>query len=260
MSNIKEEIEEETAGKKSKRGRRRFREISRVNLTVRLLNGSKMHIERMVRELKRTDPNFATESAAVRHYVNVGIAAETATSDLRNSLNNNIVKRSQKEAVRAELIPLDNKVENLINEFKKFSEENGNLFRDISRRTELIETKLEAGNEAILNLLKSIDITSEESFRNLIVLRSIFYVFLLGHKAGRIEPGKENLQKWNYIINLAHQKANALSLDEIKMLSGEVMESEIIRKMASEIFQAVMALPQPKPVPETRLGEARIIL
>jgi len=248
MSNIKEEIEEEPTGKKSRRGRRRFREISRVNLTVRLLNGSKMHIERMVRELKRTDPNFATESAAVRHYVNVGIAAETATTDLRNSLDNNIVKRSQKEAVRAELLPLDNKVENLINEFKKFSEENGNLFRDISKRSESIETKLDAGNEAILSLLKSIDITSEESFRNVIVLRSVFYVLLLGHKTGRIESGKENLVKWDFIINMAHQRANELSLNEIKMLSGDRIESEIIRNMASEIFKAVARLPEPRTI------------
>ena len=236
--------EEEPTGKKSRRGRRRFREISRINMTVRLLNGDKIHVEKMVRELKHKDPNFATESAAVRHYVHVGVIAETATTDLRGSLTNNIVKRSQKEAVRAELIPLDNKVENLISAFKAFSEENSRIFRDVSRRTEALETKLDAGNNALLELLKSMRVTGEQSFRNLIVLRSIIYVFLLGHKTGRIEPGKENIQKWTEMINLAHRKANALSLDEIKLLSGDVTEAQIIQKMASEIFREIVRLPQ----------------
>jgi hypothetical protein len=260
MSNIKEEPEEEPTGKKSKRGRRRFREISRINMTVRLLNGDKIHVEKMVRELKYKDPNFATESAAVRHYVHLGVIAETATTDLRGSLTNNIVKRSQKDAVRAELLPLDNKVENLVNAFKEFSEENSNLFKDVSRRTEVIETKLDAGNEAILGLLKSMNITGEQSFRNLIVLRSIIYVFFLGHKTGRIEPGKENLQKWHQMINLAHQKANALSLNEIKMLTGDVMEADVIRKMASEIFKEVLRLPQPANESQLQTRESTLIL
>lgn len=251
---------EELEPKKAKRGRRSFRSVSKTNSTSRLLNGSKMHIEKMVRELKYKDPNFASESAAIRHYVNVGIAAETATSDLRNSLDNSIIQRSIKNNLREELKSHSNHVENLIKAFKEFSEESSNLFRDVSRRTEVIETKLDAGNEAILELLKSMSITGEQSFRNLIVLRSVIYVFLLGHKTGKIEPGKENLLKWNLLINLAHHKANALSLDEVKLLSGDVMESQIIRNMASEIFKEVSRLPQPQQMSEAPPKESTIIV
>ncbi len=62
------------------------------------------------------------------------------------------------------------------------------------------------------------------------------------------------------MINLAHQKANALSLNEIKMLSGDVMEAEIIRKMASEIFKEVIALPQPANGSQQQSKESTIIL
>jgi hypothetical protein len=89
MSNI-------TNTKKQGVGKIRFRSISRTTTPVRLLNGDKSHIEKMVKELKGLDGNFANQIAAVRHYVHIGIAAETASTDLRNSLGNTIVKNQLK--------------------------------------------------------------------------------------------------------------------------------------------------------------------
>ncbi len=251
--NFEEEIEDKSGSKKKSKGRRRYRSISRTGMTVRLFNGSKMYIEKMVRELRFSDPNFATEAAAVRHYVNVGIAAETATSDLRNSLDNTIVKKSIKDGLRYELKSHSNHIENLINALKDFAAESNQLFNDISKRTELIESKVESGFEnieasvdSVLNLLKSNFSINEESLRNIIVLRTITYVFLLGHKTGKIAPGKENLVNWNRMIVLAHKKANELSMGEVKALASDVMEASIIQKMAREIFLQVNSLPEAK--------------
>lgn len=91
MEKIKEEEKPKTA-QKPKRGRRKMPSISRTNVSTRLFNGSKMHIARMVKDYRFTDPNFNSEAAAVRHYVHIGIAAETATSDVRHSLQNTVVK------------------------------------------------------------------------------------------------------------------------------------------------------------------------
>jgi hypothetical protein len=52
--------------------------------------------------------------------------------------------------------------------------------------------------------------------------------------------------KWNRIIRLAHRGANALSVEEIKMLSEEVMETDIIQKMAEDIFKQINTLPKPE--------------
>ena len=216
-----------------------------------------MHISKMIKELGKDDKKFENPAAAIRHYVHLGIAAETATSDLRNSLDNTIVKQSQKEAVRNELKPLSEIIEKLINTIKESKEENSQFFTDVAKRTEIIETKIERaneniaaaieqGNNSILEMMKSVLLTGEQTLRNLIVLRSIIYVFALGHKTGKIEPGKENLIKWNNLIALAHHRANQLSIAEVKMLSSEVLEAHIIQEMASDIFRQINSLPQPE--------------
>ena len=47
------------------------------------------------------------------------------------------------------------------------------------------------------------------------------------------------------MINLAHEKANKLSVKEIKMLSSEALEATVIQKMAGDIFREVVAMPEP---------------
>lgn len=238
----------------------KLKRVSKISNFTKLFVGDKNHIGKMVREFKMTDKRFETEAAAVRYYVHLGIVSEAATEDLSNSLNHSIVKNSISTAVEKELSKHSAHIEKLQNLVEDSIAKNEGNFNDIAIRTTSIETKLDAGFETVINLLKSLLKTGEQTLRNLIVLRSIFYVFFLGHQTGRIEPGKENLQKWNRMINLAHQKANALSVDEIKMLSGDVMETDVIRKMASEIFKEVIALPQPTNGSRQQSKESTIIL
>jgi hypothetical protein len=223
-----------------------FKSISKNSNFVKLFVGDKIHIANMIKENKHIDPRFADYSAAIRYYVHLGITAETATNDLRNSLDNTIVKQSQKEAVRNELKPLVNLIENLINTVVETTERSSQFFADVTKRTEIIEGKIDQASETIINLLKSILITGENALRNVIVLRSIIYIFFLGHKTGKIAPGKENLIKWNKMITLAHQHANKLSIAEVNLLSGEIVEAEIIQKMASDIFKQINSLPEPQ--------------
>lgn len=185
-------------------------------------------------------------SAAIRYYVHVGIAAETATQDLRGSLDNTIIRNSIKDAVRYELKSHSGHIENLIEAVKELISKNEMSFGDVARRTTDIETRLEGGVEKILTNLGSIHVTTTESLRNIIVMRTIFYIFLLGYKTGKIKPGEENINKWHSIVTLTHEMANALSIDEVKMISADNLETKYIRHMAAQIFRAIQALPQPE--------------
>jgi len=86
--------------------------------------------------------------------------------------------------------------------------------------------------------------TGENAPRNIIVLRNIIYIFLLGFKTGRIEPGKDNTIKWQRIIKRAHKHANKLSIIEVNKLAGESVE--VIKKISAAIFGEVLTLPEPK--------------
>lgn len=240
----------ETEKQKQKVGRKRYRAISKDNINVKLFNGSKRHIETMVREFRYSDPNFSSIASATRHYVHIGISAESATSDLRWSLENSVIKKAQKDAVRDELKPHSGNIKNLIATIENLIEENAKNFNDLATRTDLIEAKLDTGFEdqsaTLENMTATLEkllLTGDHSFKNIATLRSLFYIFLLGIQTGRIEPGEANLTQWNNLVAIAQQKAGELSSEELRNLSAEKMESEVIRNLTWDIFEQIYKLP-----------------
>ncbi|HLM59636.1 MAG TPA: hypothetical protein VK308_02420 [Pyrinomonadaceae bacterium] len=224
----------------------KYKNVSRTNNTVHLYVGDKMHIKEMVKEFKKDDPRFSTESSAIRYYVHLGISTQRTTEDLKGNLDNAIIKKAIETAVRAELKFHSEHIEKLQNIVESFEQTTGGNFADLVKRTTIIEDKLDRGFESVINALKNILTTGENALRNLIVLRSILYVFLLGHKTGRIEPGKENIIKWQRIIKRAHEHANKLSVIEVKNLTNEMVEAQVIERISADIFREVLSLPEAK--------------
>jgi len=235
----------------------KVKKISKEPANTRLFSKDSEHIKKLVKRNRYTDKRFDSSSSAIRYYVELGIAAENPVEDAGKSLDQKVINLSQRDALREELNPLTNAVENLFGAIKTLGVDQADYFTDSATHLNRIEAHLERGikeiSRQLITSLESIYAqldgsgkTGEETLRNLIVLRSVFYVFLLGHKTGKIEPGKENLVKWNRMINLAHEKANELSMKEVKMLSSEALEAVTIQNMAQEIFRQVNALPEPK--------------
>jgi hypothetical protein len=229
----------ETEKEKKQVGRKRYRAISKIAVSVKLFNGSKRHIDTMVREFKNSDPIFASVGSAVRHYVHVGISAEAASTDLRWTLDYSPIKKAQKDAVREELKPHSGNIKNLQVKIDALMLESGQLFNDLTKRTENIEAKLDAGFEDAITRLEKLLATGDQSFKNIAVLRSLFYIFLLGIQTGKINTGKENLAQWNNIVKLAHEKANEFAAQELRELSTGRMESDVIKNLTLQIFTHV---------------------
>ena len=237
------------------------KKISKETTATRLFSKDSDHIKKLVRKNRFTDKRFENNSAAIRYYVELGIAAEnSAEYPVKNTdknLDREIINSEQEDVVREDLIPLTNTVENLFGAIKILGANQAEYFTNSATQLSRIETHLERGikeiSRQLITSLESIyaqfdqsEKTGNETLRNLIVLRSVFYIFLLGHKTGKIEPGRENIGKWNQVIKLAHEKANGLSIKEVKMLSSAVLEANTIQSMAAEIFRQVNALPEPK--------------
>ncbi len=234
-------------------GRRRYRAISKDNVNVKLFNGSKRHIETMVREFRNSDPAFASIASATRHYVHVGISAEAASTDLRWTLDYSPIKKAQKDAVREELKPHSGNIKNLEKKIEEMMLETGQLFRDLTTRTDNIEAKLDTGFEETAARLEKILLTGDHSFRNIAILRSLFYIFLLGIQTGKIDQGAENLAQWESLVRVAHQTAHALGSDELRKLAPDKMENELIESLTYKIFRQVRA------TPIKRAGQSRIL-
>ncbi len=86
------------------------------------------------------------------------------------------------------------------------------------------------------------DKTSDAALRNLIILRIAFRLFLLEVKAGQIEPGRQSSAEWIHVIARVQERVRFVPIDEIKTLSNDTLEIDVIRKGASAIF-AGLALP-----------------
>lgn len=68
-------------------------------------------------------------------------------------------------------------------------------------------------------------------------MRSIFYVFLLGCRTGRIEPSEKI--KWERLVREIHDKASEISLEEIDQLSMQEFENDVVQQLAKEMFASL---------------------
>lgn len=230
------------------------KKISKANTPSRLFAKDETFIKTKVKTFGLIDARFKDNSSAVRYYVALGIAAERRT-DAANSLDDKIIKGSQKEVITESLLPVKLTLDDLIRAVENLSKQQNEHFTEANRNTDTLINRVEELNDfikiQIFDLLKGI-LTSgkitEEALRNIIVLRSILYVFLLGYKTGRFEPMRsvDDRTAWELFVKAAHQKAQELSIEEMQHIAEGKLETDIIQKMASDLFTTVREL-SPKP-------------
>lgn len=225
----------------ARRGNKISKKTSYTKLFVKDMN----YIIKMVDENSKNDKIYVDKSSAIRHYVKVGIAAEHKSDGMLDLFDSNIVRRSQRNAVREELKPLANTIKNLTDEIKDLREHNESIFGDISNQITAFQTAVSKSFEDIIETHNNDRTFDIESLRNIFVMRSIIYVFLLGIQTGKVLPGKDNLKRWNAIIGLAHKKANKLSIQELKNFNSEEKEKSIVQRIANELFEETQKI---KPV------------
>lgn len=217
--------------------------ISNESLPARLYAPDTRHIKRRVAEFGGTDTRFKDKTAAVRHYVHLGIVTEKRT-ETANTLEDRIIKTAQKEVVIETLLPVKNSIDALIEAMQNFDRKQDAHFLDATKQNNTVIRRLEEFfylAEKSLQKLSDDVISSgvggEEILRNIVILRSIQYVFLLGYKTGKIEPDEK--VNWEYVVRLAHEKARELSYAELESLTAGAGESPHIEKLARDIFVAI---------------------
>lgn len=229
-----------------------YKQVSKITNATRLFVYDKKYISRMVAELKSSDPKYATESTAIRTLVHIGIAAQTGSENLRNSLDDTIIRKSLEKTVRTELVLHTNHLEILENKIDALIAKNKSTFGDIANQTTRSERNLAAGIEAVGKTSASALRFTEEILRNLLVLRSMFYIFFLGYKTGRIK--EDYIGKWIDVIRIAHAKGNELSIGEIEIASTSPVESKVVEDLTEKIFKEIYKMPKPEsePAPSNR--------
>ena len=205
------------------------KKIGTHSVTVRLYVSDEKYIKNKVTTEGQADTRFSSRTNAVRHYVQFGIAAERQVESA-NTLGQRIIKESQKEVVIDSLRPLKEALDKLTLTI-------GSL--GASQQTALAETTRATTNlsDEVRNLAE----TGQRELANIFIIRSVLFVFLLGIKTNRIQPDERT--PWDKLITFAHERAQQLAAQEV--VAGHNADSELVRKLANELFAAVKNF-QPK--------------
>lgn len=217
--------------------------ISVQHHSVRLFHTDNLHLTKKVKEFRFDDKRFENNGAALRYYVHLGIAAEKRTATA-NSLDDTIIKTSQKEVITDSLLPVKTSIDDLINVMKAFEKKQEQYFTESLKDNDKLARKFESSNELhennhkeILDQLNRAGSINQEALRNAIILRSIMSVFLLGYKTGRITP--DDRTSWEKLVPFVIKKAQELSTEEIQAVAEGERENAIVAKLANDLWKHI---------------------
>jgi ribosomal protein L16 Arg81 hydroxylase len=206
-------------------------DISSVNCNVKLFSKSQLHISKKIREFKHKDKRFESTSAAIRHYVLLGIASENRV-ELAHSLDGRIIKETQKEVIADSLNPLKETLDKLIVAMQHFENRQENFLSSISKQYELLQREITGLTEK--NNSTNDNKYAEEILRCVYILRAIMTVYLLAYNTNKNNPAGQT--DWNNVMKNLYVKANDIALQEIEHLSADSLENELIDRLAREFW------------------------
>lgn len=177
-----------------------------------------------------------------------------------------IVKDSQAQVIDARLHPLIKQIDELSRTIKSLIETNENLAKGITNSATNLASEitqihekisslrddnqpqyLEAVNQQLAKLtatLQPMAAGSATTLKNIIAIRSLFYVFLLGYQSGSIEEAnKLSRAQWVYFVRDVQKKLNTLSFEEYNSLDP-LNQHKFIEDYARQIFEQIRIVKQ----------------
>ena len=168
--------------------------ISKTAHGTRLFVKDDWHVRNKVKDFGTTDTRFKDNTAAIRHYVHLGIVAEKRTEGVR-ILDDRIFKSTQTEVITDSLLPVKSAIDLLTKAMKEYGVAQVGFFEETSRRDDQLANRFEAANEhlatrveagfavltdamtqnfaAVLSEVLQTGKIGTESLRNIFILRSI---------------------------------------------------------------------------------------
>lgn len=115
--------------------------ISKGSMGTRLFSKNEIHIKKMVKKNGSGDKRFKDDSAAIRYYVELGIAAENNAVEASENLVNSIFRRDQKQAVAEHLSPLAEAINILWEAVKTLDANQADYFTRAEEKFEKLESR-----------------------------------------------------------------------------------------------------------------------
>lgn len=115
--------------------------IGKENMGTRLFTTDEAYIKSIVKKNRFIDKRFENNSAAIRYYVELGIAAQNNAVEASENLVNSILRRDQKHAVAEHLSPLITGINTLWEAVKTLDANQDYYFTRAEQRLEKLESR-----------------------------------------------------------------------------------------------------------------------
>lgn len=244
-----------------RRGTGKQYEISRIQIGVKPFKIDQKEIDIL------TKNDFSgNQAACVRKLIREALVHRRLVNEGKD-VTMSIVKASQAEVIDSRLQPLITQIDKLTGQVQHLLESNEmlskgvnnvtqNISSDVSNIYEQIKTISVGGgqskqiseiNQQLINLtttLQPLAANSETALKNIIAMRSLFYMFLLGYQTGSIEEAnKLSRAQWVYFVRDVQKKLNKLSFEEFNKLDA-VEQHKFIEDYARQLFEQVRIIKQ----------------
>lgn len=236
-------------------------EISRIQLGLKPFQ----------KDLKQIDNLTKTEfkgnySDCLRTLVREALLRRRLVSEGKDATLS-IVKDSQAQVIDARLHPLIKQIDGLTEQIRQLTEANKELTKNITNSTQgassninEIYKELQALNSnfdqsklfdeinkqiaKLMLTLQPLAVHNEVALKNIIAMRGLFYVFLLGYQSGSIEEAnKLSRGQWMFFVRDMQKKINNLSFEEFTKLDG-IGQHNFIENYAKELFTEIAIVPE----------------
>lgn len=231
-------------------------EIGRISIGFRPYQIDLKHID----TITKTEFNN-NQSDAVRQLIREALERRRLVGSGRDATMT-IVRSAQKEVINSQLTPLIRQIDALGEQVKSLEEKQGQLSSGIANSTAKITGEIHAsrelagesgnrenGNELLRSIhgmlrqvtqdLKPIATNNETTLKNVMMLRGLFYFFLVAYQSGSIIEG-DKLERWQwvYFVRTVSERIGELAVDEYKNLDAGG-QNKYVENYAKKLFEEV---------------------
>ena len=219
--------------------KRKVKRVSKIGIKTYLnLTDERFLKEKLKEGLFDEKGKPLTMSSIIRKYVHLGLVNEKNTQHAQYSLRDQVVRQSLFRLMDEFMSPMQTSINKLIEENTALRRElDYTLKKNDSNSIDLMQSISNLKDDLILEFGKvKTDRYSELSFKNLFILRAVFYVFLLGYHHKTIPNDQSAEETWIKIVKVVHRKAGELSLEELVEKDTDGLENEI-KKLAGTSYR-----------------------
>ena len=237
------------------------KKIGRININVRPYEIDMKEIDSL------TKNEFNNNQAeCVRNLLREALVRRRLVTEGKDATMS-IVKQSQAEVIDRRLTPLITQIDKLTDEVRRLSEINQNLSSQVSRTTLNITSGVQSISEQLKEIVSAdnrtinvmeineqlikltamvqpLTVNNSTALKNVIALRSLFYLFLFAYPTGSIgEANQLTRQQWMYFVREAQKRANKLSTEEYNTLDP-FQQHKFIEDYAGKLLKQISIISQ----------------